>query len=96
MMNPWGVGLNRSEQRVLSAIIAAVRQRRARETSRLLWRIAPVTAAVTLLLLGIASLVAGLADYPVDRACCRMSGVVGCRIRAPPGRSSLRSDGSGH
>jgi hypothetical protein len=44
------VGLNRTEQRVLSAVIAAVRQRRARDTSRLLWRIAPVTAAVVLVL----------------------------------------------
>ena len=49
-MNPWGVGLNRTDQRVLSAVIAAVRQRRVRETSRLLWRIAPVTAAVVLVL----------------------------------------------
>jgi hypothetical protein len=35
---------------VLSAITAAVRHRRARETSRLLWRIAPASAAVILLL----------------------------------------------
>jgi hypothetical protein len=35
---------------VLSAITAAVRHRRARETSRLLWRIAPASAAVVLLL----------------------------------------------
>ena len=35
---------------MLSAITAAVRRRRARETSRLLWRIAPATAAVGLLL----------------------------------------------
>jgi len=44
------VSLSRSEERVLSAITRAVRQRRARETSRLLWRIAPVVAGVTLLL----------------------------------------------
>jgi len=35
---------------VLSAVVAAVRQRRAQETSRLLWRLAPVTAATILLL----------------------------------------------
>lgn len=35
---------------MLSAIVGAVRQRRARETSRLLWRIAPATAAAILLL----------------------------------------------
>src|SRR3954469_20211835 len=45
----WGHCLNRIEDRVLSAITAAVRQRRARETSRLLWRIAPAIAAVVLL-----------------------------------------------
>jgi uncharacterized membrane protein len=44
------VGLNRTEQRVLSAVIAAVRQRRAQEMSRLLWRVAPVIAAAVLLL----------------------------------------------
>jgi hypothetical protein len=46
----WGHCLNRIEDRVLSAVTAAVRQRRARETSRLLWRIAPAIAAVVLLL----------------------------------------------
>ena len=35
---------------MLSAITKAVRQRRARETSRLLWRIAPATAGLVLLL----------------------------------------------
>jgi hypothetical protein len=44
------LGLNRPEDRVLSAVTAAARKRRARETSRVLWRLAPVTAAVILLL----------------------------------------------
>jgi hypothetical protein len=44
------MSLSRSEERVLSAITRAARRRRARETSRLLWKIAPIVAAATLVL----------------------------------------------
>jgi hypothetical protein len=39
-------GLNRSEERVLTAVVAAVRTRRARDASRLLWRAAPAVSAI--------------------------------------------------
>jgi hypothetical protein len=39
-------GLNRPEERVLTAVEAAVRTRRARDASRLLWRAAPVVSAI--------------------------------------------------
>jgi hypothetical protein len=39
-------GLNRPEQRVLTAVVAAARRRRARDASRLLWRLAPIVSAI--------------------------------------------------
>jgi hypothetical protein len=41
-----GAGLNRPEERILTAVTAAARTRRARETSRVLWRVAPVVSAI--------------------------------------------------
>ena len=39
-------GLNRPEERVLTAVVAAARRRRARDASRLLWRLAPIVSAI--------------------------------------------------
>ena len=45
-----GVCLNRTEERVLTAVAAVARKRRARETSLFLWRIAPFAAGAILVL----------------------------------------------